>query len=304
MKKIALLFLLCLVTSGLVLAQDYKGKGRVKGIVTDEQGNPIEGVTVKLFSVKASQGFSEKTDKNGEWTATWIRNGTWNVDFEKLGYAPKKISMEISEFQRNPDIEVTLSKVEGLVISRELEEELMKGNALFDQEKYDEARAVYEQIMVDNPDAYIVNTNIGNTYFQQEKYSEALPYYEKVLEEDPENTSAMLNIGNCYANMEENEKALEWYGKIAFDKIDDSTVLYNIGTNYYNLAKYDDALRYYQRAVEIDPENLDALYQLGLAHLTMGNKSESIAQFEKYLEKDADSGRADQVRGFLEYLKR
>jgi tetratricopeptide (TPR) repeat protein len=81
-------------------------------------------------------------------------------------------------------------------------------------------------------------------------------------------------------------------------------VLYNIGTNYYNLAKYDDALRYYQRAVEIDPENLDALYQLGLAHLTMGNKSDSIAQFEKYLEKDAESGRADQVRGFLEYLKR
>lgn len=304
MRKVALLLVVCLAIGGTVVAQDYKGKGRVKGLVTDEQGNPIEGVRVKLFSVKAQQGFSINTEANGVWNANWIRNGTWNVDFEKIGYAPKKISMQISEFKRNPDIEVALKKVEGLIISKELEEELTMGNELFEQGHFDEARVVYEKLLAENPDAYIVNTNIGNTFFQQEKYSEAVPFYEKVLEKDAENISAMLNIGNCYANMNENEKALEWYGKIAFEKIDDSTVLFNIGTNYYNLAKYEDALRYYQRAVEIDPENLDALYQLGLANLTMGNKSQAIVHFENYLEKDPESGRADQVRGFIEYLKR
>jgi len=36
----------------------------------------------------------------------------------------------------------------------------------------------------------------------------------------------------------------------------------------------------------------------------MGNKDESIKNFEKYLEMDADSDRANQVRGFLDYLRR
>jgi tetratricopeptide (TPR) repeat protein len=304
MKKIAYLLIIYLLVNGLSLAQDYKGKGRVQGIVTDEQGNPVEGVKVKLFSVRASQGFDTVTDAKGIWKANWIRNGQWNVDFEKLGYGPKKISMQISEFKRNPDIEITLKKIEGLVISDELQAELIQGNELFDQGKYDEARAVYEKMLAENPDAYIIHLNIGNCYFQQENYEQAIASYQKVLEADAKNITAILGIGNCYANGGDNDKALEWYSKIEFEKIDDVTILYNIGTNYYNLSKYEEALRFYKRAVELQPDFLDGLYQLGLANLTLGNKTEAIAHFEKYLELDSDSQRAEQVRGFLEYLRR
>ncbi len=303
MKKISCLLVVCLILSFTALAQDYKGKGRVKGLVTDEQGNPLEGVKVKLFSVRASQEFTVETDKHGVWHGNWIRNGAWNVDFEKLGYAPKKISMQISEFGKNPDVEVALKKVEGLIISKELEEQLIKGNELFSQESYDEARAVFTKMLEENPDAYVINQNIGNCYFQEEKYEQALEYYRKVLEKDNEDTNVLLSIGNCFANMGENETALEWYGKIEFEKIDDPTVLYNIGTNLFNLAKYDEALIYYERSVEIQADFLDGLYQLGLVYLTTGNNDNAIIQFEKYLELDSESGRADQVRGFLDYLK-
>lgn len=303
MKKISCLLLVCLMLSITALAQDYKGKGRVKGLVTDEQGNPIEGVKVKLFSVRASQAFTVETDKDGIWHGNWIRNGTWNVDFKKLGYAPKKISMQISEFKKNPDIEVALKKVEGLIISEELEEQLIKGNELFDQEKYDEARAIFAEMLAENPDAYVVNQNIGNCYFQQEKYEQAAEYYKKILEKDVYNTNALLSIGNSFANMGENETAMEWYGKVGFEKLDDPTVLYNIGTSLFNMAKYDEALKYYERLVEIQFDFLDGIYQLGLVYLTMGNNDSAIIQFEKYLEFDSESGRADQVRGFLDYLK-
>jgi len=303
MKKIACLLLVCLILSFTALAQDYKGKGRVKGLVTDEQGNPLEGVKVKLFSVRASQSFTVETDEEGIWHGNWIRNGTWNVDFEKLGYAPKKISMQISEFKKNPDIEVALEKVEGLIISEELEEQLMKGNELFIQESYDEAIAVFDKMLEENPDAYVINQNIGNCYFQQEKYEQAVEYYQKVLEKEADNTNVLLSIGNCFANMGNIETALEWYGKIEFDKIDDPTVLYNIGTRLFNMAKYDEALKYYERSVEIQADFLDGLYQLGLVYLTTGNNDNAIIQFEKYLELDSESGRAGQVQGFLDYLK-
>ena len=303
MKKIACLLLVCLILSFTALAQDYKGKGRVKGLVTDEQGNPLEGVKVKLFSVRASQSFTVETDEEGIWHGNWIRNGTWNVDFEKLGYAPKKISMQISEFKKNPDIEVALKKVEGLIISEELEEKLIKGNELFDQENYDEARAVFVEMLAENSDAYVLNQNIGNCYFQQEKYELAVEYYKKILEKDADNTSALLSIGNSFANMGENETAMQWYEKVGFEKIDDTTVLYNIGTSLFNMAKYDEAKKYYERSVEIQADFLDGIYQLGLVYLSLGNNDSAIIQFEKYLEFDSESERADQVRGFLDYLK-
>jgi tetratricopeptide (TPR) repeat protein len=128
--------------------------------------------------------------------------------------------------------------------------------------------------------------------------------YLKVLEKDPRNTDALIAIGNTYSNRNDAAKALEWYGKVEFEKIDDPIVLYNLGTNYYNNAKFDEALRFYAKAVEKQRESSDALYQLGLTYLNLQRNAESIAAFEDYLKVDADSPRADQVRAFLDFLRK
>ena len=88
MRKTALFLTVLILAGGLILAQDYKGRARVFGFVYDEEGNPIEGATVKLFSQLAQQGFSVQTDKKGKWTASWIRGGGWRVEFQKIGYEP------------------------------------------------------------------------------------------------------------------------------------------------------------------------------------------------------------------------
>ncbi len=303
MKKTVWLIVLLVFCGNLAIAQTYKGKARIKGFVYDEEGNPIEGVTVKLYSVIGESGFEVETDAEGKWLASWIRGGAWNVDFEKIGYAPKKISIDVKSYGRNPDIEATLEKVEGLVITPELGEELGKGNDLYNQGQYKESIALFEKLLADNPDAYIINMNIGNAYFQMEEYDTALSYYAKVLDAAPDNIRAKLQAGNALANQGKDEEALEWYSKIDFQEIDDATVLYNIGTNYYNSGQYADALKYYERALEVDKNFLDAVYQAGLANLSLGENKNAVKYFELYLEKDPDSQRADQVRGFLDYLK-
>jgi Flp pilus assembly protein TadD len=304
MKKMSLLFILLVAFSFFSYSQDYKGKGRQTGYVFDEQGAPLEGVTIKLFSLKVQQGFETKTDKDGKWVAFGIVGGGWNVDFEKFGFMPKKISIQVNEWQRNPDIRLNLTKAEGLVVTEELKDMLIKGNELFDAQKYDEAAAAYQAILEKFPDAIIIHKNIGNCYFAQEKYDEAESSYQKILEKDPANAEAILLIGNCYANRGQTEKALEWYGKIEFDKIDDPVVLYNVGTNYYNNSKFEDALKYYQKAVELQSDFTDGLYQLALTYVSLQRNGEAISTFENYLKYDPDSPRADQVRNFVDYLKK
>lgn len=304
MRKTALLLIFILLITTFVLSQGYKGKGRFKGIVFDEQGNPLEGVKIKLYSLKASSGFETMTDANGKWRAFYVRGGAWNIDFEKPGYMPKKISAQIKEYDKNPDLEVKLKKIEGFVITDKLKEDLREGNKLFNEEKYEEAVEAYKYVVEESPDTYIIYMNIGNCYFQMEKYDQAEEYYKKVLEKDPKNQEAMLLIGNCYSNRGDDEKALEWYNKIEFEKIDDPTVLFNIGSNFYTQSKFEEALKYYKKAVEIRKNFLDAIYQLGLTYLTLGNFQDAIEVFDNYLKFDQDSKRAYQVKGFIEFLKK
>jgi len=304
MKKTAIAILVLLLAAGLAFSQSWRGKGRLKGTVTDEQGTPLEGVTVKMYSLRGESGFEISTNSRGEWTASYIRGGGWNIDFEKPGYEPRRISTSIQEKTNNPAIDISLKKAEGLMVTDEIKAELNSGNTLFEEGKYDLALEAFEDLVARNPGLYVLYKNIGNCYFALEQYDKAEEAYRKVLEKEPGNPDILVLIGNCYANRNEPEKAMEWYDKVEFEKISDPTVLYNIGTMFTRQSKFDEALKYYKRAVTLKPDFTDALYELGLTYLALGRNAEAAGPFEDYLKADPDSGRADQVRKFLEFLKK
>jgi TolA-binding protein len=303
MKRLILFFLI-IFSSSLLFPQSYRGQGRLIGVVYDQDGKPLEGVKVKLFSQRGGAGFELVTNAKGEWKANYIRGGDWNIDFEKVGYLPKKISVNIQETSQNPPVEVNLKKTEGLVISEEFKAALKEGNRLFEEKKYEEAIKAYENIVNANPYAYVVNKNIGNCYFQLQKYDIAEEYYQKVLQKEPDNAEIMLLIGNSHANRGENEKAMEWYNKIPFEKITDQMVLFNIGSSFYSQSKFEDALKYYKKAIEIQKDFLDAIYWLGLTYIALGNNQEALSTFESYLKYDSSSETAARVKGFIEFLKK
>jgi tetratricopeptide (TPR) repeat protein len=304
MKRTAFAILFLLIATSFIFAQSYRGQGRIRGVVTDQDGKPLEGVRVKLFSLKGQSGLEVVTNAAGEWIASYVRGGGWNIDFEKAGYAPQSISTQFPEITKNPPIETKLQKVEGIAITDELTAALKEGNRLFEEKKYQEAIAEYESLLAKTPDIYVIYKNIGNCWFELQDYEKAEEAYKKVLEMEPANYDIMLLIGNCYANRGETDKAMEWYAKIEFEKITDQMVLYNIGTSFTKQSKLEDALKYYKKAVELQADFLDAIYQLGLTYLALGNNPEAVAAFENYLKYDCESERAGQVKGFIEFLKK
>jgi tetratricopeptide (TPR) repeat protein len=304
MKKAVLIFTCVALLFGSLAAQDWKGKARFVGLVLDEAGAPLEGVKVKVINAVANAGFEVVTDKDGKFTAAWLRSGAWNLDFEKFGYEIKKLSLNIVEVTKNPDIKVVLKKTTGLTMSDDLKKELLAANDLFAQQNFQGALDGYHAILLKNPDAYIIYKNVGNCYFSMDQYEKAEEAYLKILAKDAANADAMVLVGNTYMNRNLNDKALEWYNKIEIEKITDSTVLLNIGINYLNVGKTEDALKYFKQAVKANPNDLDAIYRLGVAYISVQNNVEAVAMFEAYLKLDPDSERATTVKGFLEYLKK
>jgi len=304
MKKWALVLAVIGLLSSVAMPQSYRGQGRMTGFVYDQDGKPLEGVKVKLYSLKGSSGFEVTTDAKGEWRATYIRGGGWNIDFEKPGYMPKKISVNIPEIMQNPPVETRLQKAAGLIVSEELKAGIKLGNELSAQKKFEEAIAVYLDLIAKNPDAYVLYKNVGNCYFELQKYDQAEEYYRKIFEKEPDNPEIMLLIGNCYSNRGENDKAMQWYSKIEFEKITDPTVLYNIGSALTSQSKFEEAAKYYKRAIQLKSDFQDAIYQLGVTFISLQNNAEAIKTFESYLTLDSDSARADQVKRFIEFLRK
>ena len=304
-KKTVLILLSILLVAGSLSAQGWKGKGRFNGVVKDEAGAPIEGVSVKLLHVAENGGFEVKTDKDGKFTAAWLRFGAWNVDIYKVGYEVKQIQLQIQEIAKNPDIDIVLKKSQGLMLTDDLKKELEAANLLFDQKNYQGAIDAFNAMLGKNPDVYILYKNIGNCYFAMEQYDKAEESYKKVLEKEADNAEIIIAIGNCYANRNENEKAMEWYNKIDMTKIMDSTVLLNMGISYMILDQKETALKYFKQALAVSPNDLDVLYRLGIQYTSTNFKAEAIATFESFLKfAPADEPRIDQVKKFLDYLRK
>lgn len=304
MKKALIILLAVLTVVSLLLAQEWRGQGRLPGVVVDKDGKPIEGVKIKFFIPQYNGGFDVMSDKDGKWLGAWMRSGSWNLDFEKLGYMPLRKTYYMNQFERQREMKVVMEKVEGLVVTEDMKKELTAANDLYDKKDYEGAITAYKAILTKFPDAYIIWRNIGNCYFVLEKYDEAEAAYKEILAKDPANVEAVISIGNCYANRGDQDKALEWYAKAPLDKIQDGNLLYSVGLAYFKASKLEEAVEYLKKAVTIDEQNTDALYQLGLTYTALQNKAEAVSAFEKYLKLDPDSERAGQVKGFLDYLKK
>jgi tetratricopeptide (TPR) repeat protein len=304
MRKRLAITLCVLGFASLVAAQDWKGQGRVPGVVVDEKGAPMEGVRVTFNCPKWSGGPTVTTGKDGKWVGAWLRSGLWNIDFDKIGYAPVHKSLQLNQFEKYKEMKVVMKKIEGLAVSDDIKKDLNAANDLYDKKQYAAAIDAYKAFLAKYPDAYFIWRNIGNSYFVQEKYDEAEAAYKQVLAKDANDVDAIISIGNCYANRSEADKAMEWYGKVEFDKITDSSVLYSIGVAFFKTSKLDEARKYLEKAVEVEGTNTDALFQLGLTYTALNDKPKAIATFEKYLKVDPDSDRATQVKGFLDYLRK
>jgi tetratricopeptide (TPR) repeat protein len=269
----------------------------MKGIVVDKQtGEPIEGVSVKMYCERAGGLHADTpvTDGGGAWKAVFLRYGNWDLDFTKVGYQAVKISVNLSAQvgAKMPDLKTEMIKVEGPQLDEGVAKEIEKGQKLVSEGRIDEALAVFEGVIKqfkDSQGVAIVNMYIGNCHSAKEAYQKAIDAYKLALIQYPSNQELIISIGNAYNNLKQSDEAMIWFNKIAFEELTNLDTLYNIGTNFYNTQKYDLAVKYYGRATELSPAFAPAWYQLGMTYVAMGKETETVAALKKFMELDPES---------------
>lgn len=74
------------------------------------------------------------------------------------------------------------------------EELLTQANSLYNENAYDSALAVYENIVEQGYSSATLYYNLGNTYYKLRNYPMAIYYYEKSLKLEPNNDDTKHNI--------------------------------------------------------------------------------------------------------------
>jgi tetratricopeptide (TPR) repeat protein len=306
---VSLAVILFLQIMPMVSEAQTQGKGKIRGVVYDaESGQPLPGVTVRLFCIPADAFHNPApvTDKEGKWGAFFIKDGMWNVDFEKVGYENQKMSYRVSfnPNERQPLIETKLRQVKGMSVVESVASKIRKGDNLFAEKKYEEAKSIYLQLLQEQPDVYILNRNIGNCFFAQEDYEAALEYYKKVYNKQPDQPEILMVIANAYNNWGKKEEAVEWYKKIPVDEIRDIDTAYNAGVTFYNSGNPEEAIKYFLKAVEIDSQFADAYYQLGMANVALNRSQEAVDFLKKAIELAPDSQNAATAKSIIDALSK
>jgi hypothetical protein len=98
------------VASQATTDAQVRGLGRLNGVVVDEAGNPIEGVTIQTKTALGA-AIDAKTDAKGNWVVPGLGKGLWEVDFAKDGFTKVKAKVTVDkELMRSETIKITLKK--------------------------------------------------------------------------------------------------------------------------------------------------------------------------------------------------
>ena len=147
--------------------------------------------------------------------------------------------------------------------------DVKKGNALYEEEKYDAALKKYNKALESLPESDVVNFNAGSAHYKIGDYKEAEGSFAKSLltEDRGLEAGANYNIGNAkYRRGEPSEK-----------------------TEPEKAIKlYREALEYYTRAMELDKKDEDAKFNYEFVKKKLEELQKKQQEEEKEEKKEED----------------
>jgi tetratricopeptide (TPR) repeat protein len=291
-------------------AQDWKGKGRIEGRVTDLDGKPIDGATVRIqVPDRPEQGTELKSDSRGRWTYLGLRAGEWKIIVEKPGYLTGETIIGVSEFVRGNPVNYAMKPVpkeepKAAGLSPEVAEALKTGNQALTDKRWTDARAAFEKVLPAAPDNVGLLMALARSYSGEGNTEKAIEMLKKVTDKEPANWGAWLLEANMLlekGKLEEGRAALEHVPQQA---VTDPNMFINVGVLFMNQKKNDEAEQYFTKAVEVAPGQFDGYYYRGLARIGLNNQDGARSDLLKVVElAPKDSTEAREAEQLLEALK-
>ncbi len=165
-----------------------------------------------------------------------------------------------------------------------------------------EARALYEQLLEENPDDISLMLNLARSQKEQGDYAGAAAFYQRALDqieiapvinEDGRYDYVYAECARAYFMADEYEKAIDAFTSaldVAQTDIERIDFYDRISVSWFQLEKYEKAVEYAQKVIDLDPENLNAWQIKCRALGRLGRQKDSETACAKFYElRDANN---------------
>ncbi|MDH4270379.1 MAG: tetratricopeptide repeat protein [Candidatus Aminicenantes bacterium] len=317
--RIAILLTVCLAGAGFtVTGQEDFGRGRIHGVVVDEQGAPVVDALVVAKSREGRTKLEGRSDENGRFAIAGLGSGAWRVTASKNGYIDSEVVMNVKQLRANPPITFTLNKIKGAAAvssDKELAALFEKGDALLSRGDYVEAQNVFQEFAAKYPEVYQVHLNIGMCYLKTGELDKAQAEFELVLEKvlaahgdykkDPAATQkAFSGLGEVALKRDDFETAQNCFSRALEISPQDEVAAYNVGEIFFSSQRIDEAIAYFERAISVKPDWSRPYLRLGYVYLNKGDMTKALESFQTFIRLDPDHPEVPQVKNMIATIEK
>ncbi|WP_321467934.1 tetratricopeptide repeat protein [Halarcobacter sp.] len=285
------------------LATEYVNSSNFEAISLEEFKNKIEegkkfdfaySIWVLQHCIKPQEDIKLIKKSLKDDALIYILNNLKSAVPTNKGWIDNKVnihSLLIKEFEEKSisklPIEISSEKISNNTFISLLKNSKYKLISLFqeahkayNQNKLEEAKAIYEKILDEdskNAEAYC---NLGFILRKLGKNKEAFDSYIKAINSNPRYGLTYNNLGNLLKDTGNLEAALKVYGDALKINPKDFQIYNNIGMVYEKSRRYNDAIKSYKEAVRINPNYDKAINNIGVVLYKQEKHKEAIEIFK------------------------
>jgi tetratricopeptide (TPR) repeat protein len=287
--------------------------GRIGGTVKDDTGQPIKGATVIAENPTAAPtSLTATTDDKGRFSIIGLKAGTWDFKAQAPGFDPAAGQAVIRTVgQPNNPVEFKLKKsvaaptsALGNLAAKDLQAELASADALYNNQRWDDAIVAYRAIMLKAPALSVINLQIAAAYRNKKDFDRAIAAYNELLKTDPNNDKAKIGIGMTNLEKGDMQAAEETLTRAADGQSPTREVLYNLAEVKAAKNQPDEAAKWYQRATDLDPSWGKPILKLALIAKSKGDTAAAIRLAERVVAADPMSAEAATAKTLIDQLKK
>jgi tetratricopeptide (TPR) repeat protein len=165
--------------------------------------------------------------------------------------------------------------------------------------QFDQAKALYEQILQLEPRHFDATHLLGLMACQQKDHAAGLPLIHQAIAINPQNAGPYSNLGVIYKELKQFDEALKFQSKAIELDPGFSKAYFNRGNLHKALKQQDLAIQDYNKALELNPQDAEALVNRALVYFELKNYSTAEKDLDRAIEINPHLGDAHFNRGLL-----
>ena len=314
------LLLAAAVTAALAHPLSAQNSARIFGVLTDHEGNPIEGASVLMeFQGGITRSFEAVSNDEGEYIQMGLASGPYIVTITAEGIGQLRYSVRVSageQFELDAQVlgsgqvdRTGLSAEEIAALeAREATADAFEGGlAAARGGDYDEAARLLGEAIETTPDCGECLRNLGIVEYQRGNHDAAEQALRRATEITPDDAAAFATLAAVYNAQRRFDEAGEASAEAARLRGGDAGggdpgAVFNQGLAAWNAGRTDEARGLFEQTLDLDPNHGEANYWLGMASLNAGQIAEAVAYWRTYVEREPDGRFANQANGLIAQL--